>query len=291
MSSPKTLILGLLSGMSYEQTIPFFQSLEKVGYTGDTCVFVRALEPRLLSYLQEHRVNLVPFQNAYLKPVWAHLSDIARPFLTPEQRIRLEEESALSYLHIACARFVYYRNYLRECGDAYDYVMLTDIRDVLFQADPFAFELPKGLGVFLEGDSKTLGTCATNAGWMREAFGDKVLKELSAQPISCAGTVLGTKKAVCDYLDSMVHWLCISKKRRAIDQAVHNYIINKIILSDIVRFDNASGPVLTLQYVDTSEMRFDKTGLVINAQERVINTIHQYDRYPELAKRLLERLT
>ncbi len=43
--------------------------------------------------------------------------------------------------------------------------------------------------------------------------------------------------------------------------------------------------------MNPEEVRFDADGWVVDNKGRVINTLHQYDRHPALAQRLLEKLT
>ena len=193
-------------------------------------------------------------------------------------------------MHPNCARFVYYRFFLQECGGNYDQVMLADIRDVLFQSDPFAFEMPDGLAVFLEDPSQTIGTCPSNSAWMRLGFGKSVLDELAAKPISCAGTVFGTTAAIRNHVAQKVHIFCQKKLRRSIDQATHNYILYKEPPPTVRVFDNDTGPVLTMGYVSPEKMRFNHNGFLVNSEGRVFNTLHQYDRHPDLRERLLRVL-
>jgi hypothetical protein len=286
----KTLILGTIAGMSLDQIKPFFLSLEKVGHRGDLCVLVSDVDCPTLKFLQARHINLVPFQNAYLDPA-SWLARFSRMFLARQPQLRLKEQFALSYLHRQCARYFYYRSYLANCGSNYDHVMLADIRDILFQRDPFDFNIPDGLSVFMEDPGKTIGTCFTNSSWIRNCFGDAVLKELHHQPISCSGITIGTIPSVLDYLDRMVSILCTYKKRTNTDQAAHNFLIYKRTPKALHRFDNDSGTILTMANVDPSCFRINDQGLLINGSGRLFNTLHQYDRHPELSKHLLAVLT
>ena len=290
-STNRQLVMGLATGMTLVQLKPFFLSLEKSGYRGDACLFVSNLDAASLAFLRERRVNLVPFRQAFLKPHWLRFASLAKPFLNRNQSQLLDEHLAAAYLHPNCARLVYYRFFLDECGGNYDQVMLADIRDVLFQSDPFAFEMPDGLAVFLEDPSQTIGTCPSNSAWMRCGFSEAVLNELAAKPIACAGTIFGTTNAIRNYLKQKVHILCQKKQRRSIDQATHNFILYKEPPPALRVFDNDAGPVLTMGYVSSEKLRFNQHGLLVNSAGRVFNTLHQYDRHPDLRERLLRVLT
>ena len=126
---------------------------------------------------------------------------------------------------------------------------------------------------------------------MRRGFGRAVLKRLAPRPISCAGTVFGTTAAIRLHVEHTVRLLCRKKLRRAIDQAAHNFIIYEEPPPALSVFDNDAGPVLTMGYVSPANLRFNGEGRLVNSAGRVFNTLHQYDRHPELQKRLLRVLT
>jgi hypothetical protein len=288
---PKTLILGLAVGMELEQLKPFFLSLEKTGYGGDVCLTVADLKPATLEFLRARRVNLVPFQKAYLKHKWSHLASVAKMFMKPRQQRRFDDQMLLTYIHLHCARHVYFRDYLAECGAGYERVMLADTRDILFQRDPFDFDMREGLNVFLEDPGLTIGSCHTNSTWVREGYGKPTLQELADKRIYCSGTIFGTPQVLRDYLEQVLQLYAARKPRRTIDQTTHNYIMHRQPPKAWQAFDNNTGPVLTMANMQPGQFHFNAQGLLINAAGSVFNTLHQYDRHPELARQLIQRLT
>ncbi len=278
-------------GMKLEHLKPFFLSLEKAGYRGDICLCVADLEPATLDFLRERRVNFIPFQKAYLKHKWSRLATFAGLFMKPAQRRRFEEQMLLTYIHMHCARHIHFRNYLAECGNGYDHVMMADTRDILFQRDPFDFEIPEGLGVFMEDPSQTIGANFSNSTWIREGFGEDVLKEMADKRIYCSGTIFGSPEILRDYFDQVLQIYSERKPVRTIDQATENYILHKQPPKMWRAFDNDDGPVLTMTNMKPDQFHFNKQGLLVNAAGRVFNTLHQYDRHPEITKRLLQTLT
>ena len=286
----RKLIMGLVANLPLEKTKPFFLSLEKAGYSGDICLFVRELDAATLAFLRARRINLIPFRRAFLRPTHARLAGLIKLFLRPDQRTRLDELLGLSYIHLHCARHIYCHEYLTECGAGYDQVMLADIRDVVFQNDPFDFEMPEGLSVFMEDPSRTIGTCPFTSSWVRKGFGEAVVKELHHERIFCAGVIFGTATAMRDYFAQVLPLYFARKTNQSIDQGTHNYILYKQPPPKVRRFEN-DGPVLTMGYIDPARLRFNEQGLLVNAAGRVFNTVHQYDRHPEVAQRLLKVLT
>ena len=286
----KNLILGMAVGMKLECLKPFFLSLEKTGYAGDVCLCVADLEPAALEFLRARRVNLLPFQKAYLKHKWSHLATVCKRFMHRNQQRRFDEQMLLTYIHLHCARHVYFRAYLAECGGGYDRVMLADTRDVLFQRDPFDFEMPAGLNVFLEDASRTIGGCYTNSAWMRNGYGEGVLKELADKRVYNSGVIFGTPAILLDYLEQVLRLYAARRPRQTIDQTTENYILYKQPPKQWHVFENETGPVLTMANMNPDQFHFNAAGLMVNGTGRVFNILHQYDRHVELAPRLLQRL-
>lgn len=287
----KNLIIGLLAGMTLEQAKPFFLSLEKSGYRGDVAMVVCDLDTATQAFLRARGVQMIPFQKAFfLKGFTAAAARLPRFFLPRAKRDLFDRQLAPAYMHPHCARHFFYESFLQECGADYRHVMLTDVSDVLFQADPFAFEMPDGLSVFVEDRSQTIGSSNHNARAVLRGFGRAVLQELSGQPIVCAGTTIGTGAAIREHLARVTQILLEKKERKTIDQALHNFLVYKNPPAKLRCFENFAGPVLTMTAVDPARLKFNSHGHILNADGSVINTLHQYDRHPALAQKLLQTL-
>lgn len=98
---------------------------------------------------------------------------------------RLEGLQALRYRH--------YHDIITTVGADADQVLLTDVRDVVFQRDPFA-ETLDGLEVFLEDSSLTIGGEARNRKWVRTLYGDRGLAACGHEVVSCSGTIAGPRE-------------------------------------------------------------------------------------------------
>jgi hypothetical protein len=287
----KKLILGLLSGLSLEQVKPFFLSLEKSGYRGDVCMVVSDLGVATQAFLRARRVQLVPFQKAFLKGFPAFAARLPAYVLSRRRRPMFDRQFAPACLHPRCSRYFFYQSYLQDCGGGYSHILLTDVGDVLFQADPFAFELPDGLGVFLEDRSRTIGACEQCSRAMLQAFGRTALREMRDRPIVTTGMTIGTTASIREHLASVTRILCQKMDRKPIDEAVHNFLIHQEPPAKLHCFENFSGPVLTMTGIDPARLQFNQRGQIINAAGQPIQTLLQYDRHPELAQKLVGSLT
>jgi hypothetical protein len=280
--------MGLAMRMTVETLRPFFLSLERSGYNGDVCMMVFGLDASALSFLRARHVNLIPFNEETFSEISRRTAlGSARLMTRPNQRL-LGRLLAPGYMHPHCARHFYYEPYLRECAGHYRHIMLTDVRDVIFQADPFAFEPADGLHVFREDRQRTIGTCQFNADTVRLGYGEKMLAKIYDQPVHCAGTIIGTTAAVHEHVSIVIELLCQAKLVPTIDQATHNVALQQPRTAPLHFHDNFAGPVLTMATIDPGQLIPDTENRLRNHDNSVINVLHQYDRHPALAGRLVQ---
>lgn len=114
------------------------------------------------------------------------------------------------------------------------WLMLLDARDAFFQSNPFA-DLPRQepgtatdglLYLFGENAEATrLGKSRKNLKWIRNGYGEAVLKALANKPTICSGSTMGEQIAIETYLRAMVneHDEC-DVKMTGSDQGFHNYL-------------------------------------------------------------------
>ncbi|OEU11189.1 hypothetical protein FRACYDRAFT_141549, partial [Fragilariopsis cylindrus CCMP1102] len=131
------------------------------------------------------------------------------------------------------ARFPLLRDYLIECGGHPDPekqcggpVLITDMRDTIFQRNPFDKESIIGLQVFQE--FYTVRTTHWLVDW---PVGDCKNVHYD-EPMLCSGTTIGTRNAMIDYLNIMQiemyewmsHPICCCFDTNGDDQSMHNYL-------------------------------------------------------------------
>src|SRR5262245_26702285 len=170
----RRLVLGAAVGMSVAQVRIFIESLRQTGYTVAIVMLIGLTDRRLATYLAAH--------GAEPRRMW-----FVRRLHGP----------------IHAYRFELFTRYLRQYGGRYDEILISDVRDVAFQAHPFAGMQSADCHFFLEGAAKTIGSEPTNALYMRLFLASAEFDAIAAQRITCCGVLLGGTRAVSAYLERM----------------------------------------------------------------------------------------
>jgi hypothetical protein len=200
----------------------------------------------------------------------------------------------VEFLHIACARYLHYYALLAGCTAGRP-VLLTDVRDVLFQADPFPYAPSDGLLCSLETQRYTLLTQDTNRRWLDFAFGRPAWEPFANASVSCSGTTLGSLSAVRDYAACMsttiIRLLPKIVGQDGLDQGIHNYVLYSGMVPHVRFAENLSGPFATLHGEDPALFGRDPQGRLLNSDGRPVPVLHQIDRHPALQRELVRSLT
>lgn len=303
------LVIGAAIGYGIDEVFPFLSSLKRTGYQGDIALIV---DDRLLKVSHPILTNviLIPaprwalgigaklsrnrFGQWLLLAPWQWVNWLElrrlrrRPSQIPAHREQQARFFARGFLHPQLARFFYYHEFLSD--RPYARVMLTDIRDVIFQADPFSRLSMEGLAVSMESLHYTIATQSWNALWMRTAYGSKVMKQIGQNPVSCSGVTFGERDSIRRYLELMTEEILALGFRAVMqvgsDQGVHNFLLWTGKLAPVRHLHSLQSPVATLNEADILDLRFDDSGRLLNQDCSPVAVIHQYDRPRGLAQRL-----
>jgi hypothetical protein len=306
----KNLVLGFVKNYTFEQLRPFVVSLRMSGFTDDVVFLYSDLDASTIKSLSEYGVILVPcgkwqakwpavvssfpriIQRAYkskFNPISASSNHYGSLVNILSRRIKgsnyelKSKITANTWENIYCIRFALYYLFLINNREHYASVMLTDVRDVIFQRNPFDFDFGDNLCCFLEDSRIPISKCAFNSNWLLKGFGAETLEALGVKAISCSGINIGSYEAILEYLQVMLdHMLKLkSKHDKGIDQGVHNYILHNRYLKNVRVFENENGPVLTMGHTVDLPHRFNSEGFIVNQNDTVVNVLHQYDRHIE----------
>ncbi|CAM9296723.1 unnamed protein product [Discosporangium mesarthrocarpum] len=200
----------------------------------------------------------------------------------------LEPEYLRQY-HPSSTRWILIHRFLEDQQDNYDRVLMADVRDTVFQSNPFDIIGEPGLYTFNGVEGKTIGQCGWNGGWVRDCFGEEVLSEIRDNPIVCSGVSLGTTEHVLVYAQQMSKHLLSRRfqrcERNGVDQGLHNYLLHTDNVRGVIRFDQSNGPVANMQ-ADKYKLHGTR---VANKAGREVPIVHQYDRNKRLMEALFEK--
>ena len=132
------------------------------------------------------------------------------------------------------ARFPVLRDYLLACTTCGGPVLITDMRDVLFQRNPFGPDAPSVEGLQVMEEFHTIRT----SHWLVDWPVGECKNVHTDEPMLCSGTTIGTHRAMIDYLNSMHAemnlWMnstqCCCFGTNGDDQSIHNYLYYSGIL-------------------------------------------------------------
>jgi hypothetical protein len=298
-----SLIMGIVRSLEYEQLKPFLQTLHSTGYAGGIAFFCDDISPSTRSKFSSSGIYMRDFKETRISIPFLNKKVNAYRLFSPVLKINLylasdemKKHFAKHAFHIHQSRHFLYTDFL-ENDSRYSKVMLSDTRDVVFQKDPFEFQMDDNICCFLEDPSMTIAGEQHNAGWIRRGFGEEILKKIGHNVISCAGITMGSTNAVLQYTHEMCRILLTPKVRAiagitGLDQGIHNYSIRMNAFGSSLRlYENMKGPVMTMGLMKKESRNFHPdTGLLLNHDGTICNTIHQYDRHDDLLHELPRKI-
>lgn len=306
-STGRLLILGSVTDLPATEFLPCLRSIRRAAPDATLVLFVGRMSDPDRAALEEAASQLIDLDSRYTSLMGQLLGRWLRRLEFTRGRGRLfncayraagivtsaagrRHEDAFSFAVNGAQSYRYreYLEYLTRCGDNFDNVMISDIRDVLFQSHPLDRPLEE-LEVFMEDPGVTLGQPGWNRWWYCQVYGEGALRGLENQVVSCSGITIGPLVAMTAYLAAMADE--IEKHRRlpllGHDQAIHN----RLVVSGQVacrRIPNGTGRVLTMGMM--RHVPFNGT-TVTQANGSVPAVLHQYDRHPHLADQLVPLLS
>ena len=306
--SRNSVVLGSASNLPASQFEPFLRSLRETSFEGLVVIFVSRMRDEDVASLADLADQVICVDDRYPPIVpnivvgaldRVRLTRGARRFYPAAYRmvgtaLRADPGSAraidLEYRlqGIQALRYGHYLEFLR-AHPSIDQVMISDLRDVVFQEDPFAADVD-GLEVFLEEPHVRTTSEGFNRRWLVDLYGDEGLESLGDEVISCSGVTFGTHAAMIGYLMAMVrevakHTIPLGPH----DQGVHNWLLYTGQLPGASSIRNGAGRVQTMGA--QAEVLVDSGGRVLNPDGTRPAVLHQYDRHGSLAAVLLERFS
>lgn len=265
----RDLILGIVDNYTIYEISLFLLSLRRTSFEGHLCLFVGPnMGAGTTAWLRRRGAEVIAYTQAF-------------PFVPnphPNNVRHLPDP-----IHIYNFRHFLYLDYLLKHRGQFRNVLITDVRDVVFQKDPFDFASEDCIHVAIENTDVRVGACTWTSDWVIRGFGTAALDKVRHSEMSCAGTTIAPVEHMERYLRTLLGMIQqMDDAYESADQAAHNLLLHDGSLEPVKRFYNFRGPMLTVG--TEPEYRFNTDGELVNDDGSVINIVHQYDRHVELAR-------
>jgi len=253
----RRVVMGAAVGLRVDEVRVFVESLRDVGYAGDVVLLVRWPGIEMRRYLRSRRVRSIPI---------------------------LQVRSFSRSVH--ARRYGIYGAYLRARVKQYDQVLLSDVRDVVFQRHPFEGITSPKCHFFLEGDDQKIGEEFYNSRWVRGCGTPDQIEAVADCRISCSGITIGGTPAILAYLDRMadsiraIPFRVYRKIGHGYDQGIHNLLVHLSPDIDGIIVQN-NGHIATMALESQSLYRLDAEAQIHTAGGHLPAICHQYDRFAE----------
>jgi hypothetical protein len=281
------ILTSTTGGLEADAIEPFFYSLRLSGYQDSVVVFASRISDRSREVLRKYQATIVDFDYQGM-PVVASLADRlpwAWKMVSRYYRHHRLNEKDFRYLVINCSRFFCYHQYLSGLQQKPGFVLQADIRDIVFQKDPFSFPFRPGLSVTTECRTIIKSKCAIKH--LCETVGLFEMCRLARRDIINCGTTVADFDTTMKYLELLTSYFNRAffwALFEGVDQALHTYFVHKKLLDPIYIYNNWNGPFLTLDRVVAAPDLKNRDGYLCNKDGTVVPIVHQYDRVKGLFK-------
>lgn len=255
----KDLVIGAAINTPIENTMTFLRSFRKHNNSADIFLLVEK---------EISQENTIKIKNLGANLIFTTLTDFLN---TP----------------INNTRYLKFYEFVKEHHEEYGNILITDVRDVYFQGDPFLSTEKNSIFFAQEEEEKIIKEdIRFNSRWIQQTYGKEILEKIGNEKITCCGTVLGSSINCLSYLkfinDEILRFYRdkIESFGDMLDTAIHTYLFytNPGILKNPQMKVNGDifGTVgITIQ--EFPEKILIREGKIeVNGKKPPV--IHQYDR-------------
>ena len=249
-NKPTTATCGTIWGMPWDDVGNYAHSLVQTGYTGPKIMFVsdRLSEPYRskespMSF-SDHTMDKASF--AKLRNNLTNLGFTVIPW-TPRNRglnpITTRWEPLLDY----------YKTH-----PIPDWLVVTDVKDCVFQRNPFPWLEEHNLDFVGAGESVLVGEERTHDGfsedfsWCVAAVGREAAESVADQEVCCHGTLTGRGAIVLQYVEALCAALAKHPNPKIIDQGLGHWLMRQPPFKDLLTI-----PRLSEAFINSTNFSFN----------------------------------
>ena len=263
------LIIGVCSNFKYDDVKPWVRSAKDCGFEGDIVLITIDMPEEDNKRIEEDGI-----------PV-----------------IRAKKQGNMM---IHMERFFHIHNYLDNHPD-YNWVISTDVRDVIFQKNPSEWLELMPCEIVSSGEAIRIKDEHWNRGNIINNFGEYFYEEIKDQIVQCVGVLAGRATYMKD-LAFYIYQMSLNRPDWVADQAAYNMIIHHTPWTQLTLHTDLSQAWAINAHVTNYEPDMAKfgpyllegrpyvdNGQIVNENGEPFYIVHQYDRVREWKKIVEEK--
>ncbi len=288
----KDLLFGAADNYTWEQIRPWAKSIRECGFKGDVVLLVYRGD---VEDIAEHCAELD------IGVIVCEADNLGRP-INHNDRGRDTQSHQMRFFHLWQFLSGQASNDMRAV-DYYRFVITTDVRDVVFQRDPSDFLEPyltAGVNQLLApSEGLRYGDEAWGFDNLKQGFGPYVSQAAYGFEIFNVGTIAGRAQAIRDLsltLYSMGEGRFIPNDQSAFNLLVNGDLLNVQRIGHDRGWACQCGTTADPQKIEefrlhllTPEPKFDDDGFAYTSNGSKYYLLHQWDRVPGVAEKIVER--
>jgi hypothetical protein len=269
----KILVVGVFQGYDYEKLLPWINSLNQSGFSGDKVLIGVDISDELKNKILETGILVYKVNN---------LNDGRLP-------------------HIQ--RFKHLELFLENNIDKYDYVITTDVADVIFQKDPSIW-LNKNIKdnkLISSGESILIKNEKWNLDSIFLSYNLDVLCSVKDFEVQNVGVIAGKAKSVKN-ISKKLYNKSLGMNFPTPDQPAYNVLVRGKISKHTLFTSSDSGWSINCAtvacptrshlfdpYLINEKPYMDQDGTVRTSDGDIVSIVHQYNRNFEWNERLIKK--
>ena len=270
----KDLVIGGFTRYGWDQLKNWVLSLKDTGYAGDIILIAFETDQTTIDKLTEHGIEVIPVN---------------------------KELNYRSKIPIHVERFILMYHNIK--NRKYTYVLTADVKDVIFQTNPFYWveHNLKNKKIVISSESLKYKDEPWGNENLLQTFGKYIYNEFSNKEIFNVGVIAGEYEYVKDLL-LQLFVMSINRPIPIVDQATFNFLMHTepwLSVTKRVRSEDGwacqLGTTMDPSKIDAFRPHLLETepkvrnGLVFTNKDIKYHIVHQYDRIPSLKKYIDEK--
>lgn len=272
------LVLSIAMGYSISELSVFILSLRKY-YNGSVLLFVGKTDDfEFYECLRKAKIDIVNITLDY--PYYSNENNLKYPI--DESSLQTIPRWTYRY-SVGTYRLFFFRLWLEKYGNEYSHIFIGDVRDAIFQGNPFEWNIGED-GLYLTENVR--GYSLKDNKWnAMELFKYKYGYEILDNPIICSGAIYGSYKEIKWWYESVTDFM-LKQYIDTAEQLTWNFVLYHLNQTEINNHNiyilaNEYGPARHLASdvnVDIERSKANFNQLIYNRDNTIPYFIHQYDR-------------